>query len=114
MGHHKFNAKPQRTEDGYFHSTGEMQRWNILKLLESNGEIRDLKRQVKYELQPPFKVDGEKIGAISFTIDFQYYEGDQLVVEDFKGAKTRDFLMRMKMFRYKYPHIAFRVTGSRS
>ena len=44
----KYGNKKIDTPDGRFDSRGEYRRWQDLKLLEAAGEIRSLKRQVKY------------------------------------------------------------------
>ena len=48
----KFNNKKMETPDGVFDSKGEWQRWLILKEAEKNGQIKELRRQVKYTLIP--------------------------------------------------------------
>ena len=65
----------------------------MLRLLERAGKIKDLKRQVKYELIP--KQDGER--ACTYIADFTYYENGKLVVEDCKGCQTEVFKIKKKL-----------------
>jgi hypothetical protein len=39
--------------------------------------------------------------------DFQYFSGDENVVEDVKGFKTADYTLRKAIFKALYPHITF-------
>lgn len=61
----------------------EARRGVELGLLEKAGEIRDLRRQVRYELIP--KQVGER--ACGYIADFVYLEDGRLVVEDVKGQR---------------------------
>ena len=40
--------------------------------------------------------------------DFRYEENGKLVVEDVKGVRTREYILKRKMFKYRYPEIEFR------
>lgn len=103
--------KDQRTSgDGtVFASKGEMQRWHQLRLWQLSGEIRNLRRQVRYDLI----VNGIKVGHVTF--DFVYErkltapgnvvyanmmtdDGWLEVIEDFKGANVRDLPLRYAVF----------------
>ena len=49
----KYKNVKTRTSDGVLHDSSlEAQRWCELKLLERSGKIKNLKRQVEYELIP--------------------------------------------------------------
>ena len=78
------------TPDGLTHaSKKEAARWLFLKDLEANGVIRDLRRQVKYELH----VQGIKVG--SYIADFVYIHPQKgLVVTDVKSKATITALYR--------------------
>lgn len=91
-----------------FDSKKEAHRYIELKLLVKAGEIKALQLQPKFELQPLFKRDGKTIRAINYIGDFSYEHKNKLVVEDTKGFKTKDYLLKKKMFMYKFPDIDFR------
>ena len=109
-------AKHQRTVDGIvFDSKLEASRYSELRLMERAGVIRNLRRQVKFELVPAFTTTtGEKIRSVNYVCDFAYTErGGHEVVEDSKGARTPVFLLKRKLLLYRYPDIDFRETGAR-
>jgi glycosyltransferase A (GT-A) superfamily protein (DUF2064 family) len=95
----KYHNMPTKTADGIVHdSRKEARRWCELKLLEKAGKITDLQRQVKYELIP--KQEGER--ACSYVADFVYHDVDsnKKVVEDTKGKKTKDYVIKRKLMLY--------------
>lgn len=82
------------TSDGITHdSIKEANRWCELKLLEKAGKIRLLQRQVKFELIP--KQDGER--AVVYVADFTYTEDNKFVVEDVKGKRTKEYIIKRKL-----------------
>jgi hypothetical protein len=97
-----------------YDSKTECKRANELKLLERAGEIKDLKEQVVFELQPAFRTKtGEAIRKIEYTPDFVYYDNlfKHLVAEDSKGFKTESYKIKAKLFQFKYPEYRFIETG---
>lgn len=85
-----------------YDSKKEADRHAVLKLMERAGKIRDLKRQVKFELIPSLKDEKGKVieRACSYVADFTYWEGDNLVVEDTKGFRTADYILKRKLMLY--------------
>lgn len=80
-----------------FDSKREAERWRQLKLLEASDRVRNLQRQVKYEL----RVNGFLI--CRYTADFTYEElirgAWQSVVEDVKGYPNDRWPMKKKLMR---------------
>jgi hypothetical protein len=89
----KYHAKKTRLDGFVFDSQMEANRWAELRLLEKQGLIRDLSRQVRYEIIP--KTSRNR--AHCYTVDFIYYENGKMVVEDVKGAKLQDYILRRDM-----------------
>lgn len=90
----KYNAKKITVDGLTFDSKREAQRWMQLKLLESGGAIKELERQVEYELIP--KQKGER--AVRYIADFRYIDHDgKTVVEDTKGVKTPVYILKRKL-----------------
>lgn len=90
----KYGARKLTAPDGQvFDSVKEYHRWGCLRLLERAGKIKDLKRQVKFELIP--KQEGER--ACYYIADFTYMENGELVVEDCKGFKTDVYKIKKKL-----------------
>ncbi|MFA7282159.1 MAG: DUF1064 domain-containing protein [Sterolibacterium sp.] len=89
-----------RTEvDGIkFASKREAARYGQLKLLEREGEIRNLKLQPRY----PLCVGG--LLVCTYVADFEYSWAvlPDTVTEDVKGGKTREFIIKAKLFHALY------------
>ena len=102
----KFNAKPVTIDGIRFHSKGEGDRWQCLKLLERAGQIKELRRQVRFHLAA---IDSDYIA------DFTYHDckTGRRVVEDFKGVITREFRFKAKVFATQYG-FEITITGKRS
>lgn len=82
-----------------FDSKREAARWQELVLLARAGEISDLDRQVRFELIP--KQQGER--AVYYKADFVYTDKvGKKVVEDAKGVKTREYVIKRKLMLQKY------------
>ena len=100
MTYRKYNARKVETPDGIFDSRKEHKRWQELKLLQETGEIRDLKRQESFLLIPSQKDEkGRTIERpVKYVADFTYRDLDnKLHVEDSKGMKTTDYILKRKM-----------------
>ncbi len=81
-----------------FDSKREYSRWCELVLLLKAGQVTDLKRQVKFELIPSQRVDGKVVErACTYVADFVYTENGKTVVEDTKGFKTKDYIIKRKL-----------------
>lgn len=98
------------TIDGItFDSKKEANRYCELKLLQQAGEISDLRLQVKYTLIPAQrepdtigKRGGIKKGKLierecSYIADFVYQENGKTVVEDTKGVRTKEYIIKRKL-----------------
>ena len=85
-----------------FQSKKEANRYRELKLLLRAGAITDLRLQVPFELQPAFTLNKKKIRAIHYIADFMYQENGAYIVEDAKGFKTKEYMIKRKLYAYKY------------
>lgn len=94
----KYNAKKIKNADGTFDSKHEYERWIGLKNLQYQGYISDLRRQVEYELIPKQMLNG-KIAEMpcSYRADFVYTLNGETVVEDAKGYKTPEYIIKRKL-----------------
>ena len=92
-----------------FDSRKEYRRFCELSLLQRAGAITDLKRQVEFELIPVQR-EPDTVGvrggvrkgkviefAVKYVADFVYYENGKKVVEDTKGVKTKDYIIKRKL-----------------
>ncbi len=101
-------GKLKRTFDGIlFDSLLECRFYKevVIPKIQS-GEIKNVNRQVKYELLPSFVYNGRKIQAINYISDFDisYSNGDFEVV-DVKGFVKPIDKIKSKMFKHKYPDL---------
>lgn len=84
-----------------FDSKHEAKRYSELLLLQRAGKIRDLKCQVVFELIPP-QYDTRTHKCIErncyYRADFVYTdENGEQVVEDAKGFKSKDYIIKRKL-----------------
>lgn len=110
----KYRNKKCVVDGIVYDSKKEMQRHTELKLLEQAGEITDLQRQVEFLLIPEQrepdtigKRGGVKKGKLierkcCYIADFVYIENGERVVEDTKGIRTKDYVIKRKMMLAKY------------
>lgn len=94
----KYHAKKTELDGITFDSRKEADRYAELKLLERSGMIHNLRRQVRYELIPAQKKDGKTIErACHYIADFVYEENGKTVVEDVKGFRTKEYVLKRKL-----------------
>lgn len=90
----KYGAQKVPVNGRVFDSAREAKRATELQWLEQLGEITDLQYQVRYTLVP--KQPGER--AVEYRADFVYKNtAGELVVEDAKGVRTKDYVIRRKL-----------------
>lgn len=103
MKPHKYGAKKALRGAIVFASQAEARRYDTLSLLERAGQISGLTLQEKFELVPPQIIDGKKERAVSYVADFSYYDqSGKKIVEDVKGMKTREYILKRKLLHYRY------------
>lgn len=93
-----------------FDSKAEMNRYIQLYTLARNGKIQNLVLQPRFELMPAFKskFQKNKIKSLHYVADFMYELDGETIVEDVKGARTKEYLIKRKLFLFKYPELTFR------
>ena len=70
-------------------------------MLEKAGAITELKRQVKYELIPSQRINGKVVErSCAYVADFVYRQNGEIIVEDTKGFKTKDYIIKRKLMLY--------------
>lgn len=115
----KYNSRKVAVDGIAFDSVKEARRYKQLKLLQLAGEISDLRLQVPFELVPAqyerstsVYSRGAKKGqpkrgrciekAVTYFADFVYSEHGRRIVEDAKGMRTKDYVIKRKLFRWRY------------
>lgn len=105
----KYHARKVTRGGRTFDSAKEARRFGELSLLQRAGEISDLRTQVKYVLIPAQRepdVIGKRGGVTpgkllerecAYVADFVYKQDGVEVVEDAKGMRTKDYIIKRKM-----------------
>ena len=108
----KYHSKKVTVRGETFDSKKEYARYRDLVYMERVGLISDLQRQVKfllipaqYEHFPRFGKKGQPLTPgkrliekeVSYYADFVYTENGRDVVEDVKGVKTPEYILKRKM-----------------
>lgn len=94
----KYKSKKANVDGIAFDSQKEARRYKELLLLDRAGVIQDLQMQVKFELIPSQRIDGKVVErACTYKADFVYRENGKTVVEDTKGFKTKDYIIKRKL-----------------
>ena len=94
-------SKYHSVRSGGFDSKKEAERYGELVLLQRAGVIANLKRQVRFELIPSQYKDGKCIyRSCSYIADFVYEQNGETVVEDTKGFKTPEYIIKKKLMYY--------------
>ena len=110
----KYKNKKVTVDGITFDSKKEANRYKELKALEQAGAILDLRLQVKYTLIPAQRIPIARFGKngkrlkdhwrtiekeCAYIADFVYYDcnADEVVVEDTKGVKTKDYIIKRKL-----------------
>lgn len=105
----KYGSKKVTIDGVTYDSQKEYRRFRELSLLERAGKVTDLQRQVKFVLIPA-QYEPDTIGArggvkrgkllereCSYVADFVYTEDGKRIVEDTKGFKTKDYIIKRKL-----------------
>lgn len=113
--YNKYKSRKTSVNGVNFDSRKEADRYIELNLLSRSGAITSLKRQVKFELipaqyepdiiNPRGKVKKGKLieRAVSYIADFVYTdENGKTVVEDTKGFRTKDYIIKRKLLLYMH------------
>lgn len=101
----KYGNRKVTTEDGTFDSVKEYSRWQELKLMQRAGEIYELQRQVPFVLIPAQRDENGKLieREVKYIADFTYrnMSDHKLVVEDTKGMRTKEYILKRKLMLYR-------------
>lgn len=110
----KYGSRKVTVDGVTYDSVKEYRRFKELSLLERSGTIQNLQRQVKYVLIPAQReycneiyTKGRKKGCFkpgkllekecSYIADFAYIQNGEIVAEDTKGFRTKDYIVKRKL-----------------
>ena len=113
----KYQAIKTKVNGIDFDSRKEARRYQELLYLQKAGAIRNLQRQFKYVLIPTQYDTYARLGKkgqrlkdgkrllereCAYIADFVYDENGKTVVEDTKGVKTKDYIIKRKLMLKEY------------
>lgn len=89
-------------KSGGYDSKKEHSRANVLKQMQRAGLISNLREQVKYVLIPTQRdADGNLLEKeCSYRADFVYDKDGKTIVEDTKGMRTKEYIIKRKLMLY--------------
>lgn len=103
MSGSKYRNKKWELDGQTFDSQHEARRYQELRWLLKMGLISNLQRQVAYELLPSQKRGGKVVERpVKYIADFVYTENGEEVVEDAKGMRTKDYVIKRKLMLWQY------------
>ena len=111
---HKWGAKPTVVDGTRFDSKREAAVYVELRTLHRAGKIKRLTLQPAFLLQPAFEKNGRLVREIDYVADFmvEWAEGSiqrsaskdpTKSLVDVKGKPTDVYLLKKKLFHFKYP-----------
>lgn len=103
----KYRNKKVKFDGLIFDSKKEARRYQELKLLEELGEISNLETQVDFTLIPSqYQIINGKKKCVErpckYKADFVYIEEGRTIVEDTKGFRTKDYIIKRKLMLKEY------------
>ena len=104
-------SKEKRTLNGHeFSSDVEYKFYVYLLSKQEKGIVKNIIIQPKYLLQEMYVKYGKKVLPIYYISDFEVeYENGDIITYDVKGMSTPDFILKKKIFDYKYPDKILKV-----
>lgn len=117
MSKNKYSARKRIINGEAFDSIKEAKRYQELLLLEKAGHIRNLERQpafglipAQYEFFARYGKSGKRLkdgkkcieNSVKYIADFSYIKDDELIVEDTKGFRTKDYIIKRKLMLWIY------------
>jgi hypothetical protein len=98
--YNKFRNIKTTVDNIVFDSKKEAARYQVLKVFEKIGEIKNLK------LQPVYKMEVNKQLVCKYIPDFEYQNKDGTkFCEDVKGVKTPVFSLKARLFKALFPDV---------
>lgn len=104
--HHSPGRKPERCMDAkcgglaftMFDSRAEAGRWATLQLMEGQGIISDLQRQISFDLMAARQLQGRtvQVKVARYVADFVYVRDGEKIIEDTKGSITDVAILKIK------------------
>jgi hypothetical protein len=113
--HNKYRAIKVQCDGYAFDSKAEYLRYLVLRDMERCGEISMLGVHPRFCIVSPFRDwQGSKHKARFYEADFQYFDKTgKDWVEDVKGVRTREYILKRELFLSLYRGTCFREVEAR-
>lgn len=98
----KYHAQKTVVDGITFDSIKEAARYKQLQGMERNGYISDLELQVRYRLIPTQKGVLRTERPCDYIADFRYVRDGEIVIEDTKGVRTPEYIIKRKLMKMVY------------
>jgi hypothetical protein len=101
----KYGSRKTIVDGITFDSKAEAKYYEHLKWLKRAKMIKGFKLQPRFLLQEAFKKNGKSFRKIEYVADFEIHNLDGTVeIVDVKGHETKEFLLKKKLFEYRYDY----------
>lgn len=94
----KYNNKKTIIDGITFASKAEGIRYSQLKMLKKAGEIQNIDRQPRFKY---LDRTGKKT-LFTYVADFAYERDGKLVIEDVKGFRTKEYILKKKLIEDRF------------
>jgi len=107
----KYRNVPVVVDNIRFDSKAEAARWCELKLMEKAGLISHLERQPEFKLASggnPVLIRSKRYPngrQVKYKADFAYFDGDKRIIEDVKGMRTKEFILKKAFVEAQFPAV---------
>jgi hypothetical protein len=99
----KYGNKKTVVDNITFDSQAEATYYQQLKWLKQSKQIKDFALQPRYLLLEGFKKNGKTFRKTEYVADFEVHNlDDSIQIVDIKGAITKEFAIKRKLFERKY------------
>ena len=103
----KYGNQPQEVGGEKYRSKRELTRHRELLMLQEVGKIENLRREVPFVLVPTQrKQDGKSERGVVYVADFVYDHFPQgfrqVCIEDVKGVRTKEYVIKRKLMLQKH------------
>lgn len=93
----KYKARKVVVDGIEFDSKKEAGRYAELRILQKSGKIQNLQTQVPYTLIPSQKGLYRSERPCKYVADFVYESDGETIVEDTKGYRTPEYIIKRKL-----------------
>lgn len=111
----KYGNKKTQVDGIWFDSKAEARYYIYLKAQKQQGLIKDFTLQPRFLLQEAFKKGGKTHRKLEYVADFKItHLDDSIEIVDVKGAVTKEFAIKEKLFNFKYRDVKLTIIDAKT